>query len=53
MAKLDIRKIDKAMATDSKGVDGMDWYTADAPAFELSGFCWRPDSIPHRCFRCS
>ncbi len=41
MAKLDIKKIDKAMATDSKGIDGMDWYTADSPAFELSGFYWR------------
>lgn len=41
MAKLDIKKIDKAMATNSKGIDGMDWYTADSSAFELSGFYWR------------
>lgn len=41
MAELDIKNIDKAMATDSKGIDGMDWYTADSPAFDLSGFYWR------------
>ncbi len=41
MAKLDIKKIDKAMGTNSKGIDGMDWYTADSSAFELSGFYWR------------
>ena len=36
-----IGELDKNMAAEIVNRDGMDWYTIDAPGFELNGFYWR------------
>lgn len=41
MAKQGIKKSGKTAAPGAAGSEGMDWYTADSPGFELGGFYWR------------
>lgn len=41
MSEREIAKFDKAMGFKNETLDGMDWYSVDAPCVELNGFYWR------------
>lgn len=48
MSDREIAKFDKAMGYKNEAVDGMDWYSVDAPNVELTGLYWRK---PGEAFR--